>query len=395
MKAIICAAGFGSRLSMNIPKAMVMVNGRRLIDYQIEALSKFDRIYVVVGFRKELIIDHLKNKDNVEIIINDKPEIGLRHTMEIISERFNEIVFLCDGDIIFNEVITPEKYEYVGVKNVITQKPIFVEAKDGKATDFTDKSTAYEWACVYQCNPAKVNWSNEYAYECLKAILPLRLKHFDLFEIDTKEDLRQSYNWIKKNKIKKFWDKRSKTPNLLWRNMIDVKLNSIKPYLKKDMQILDIGCGDCKLTNAIAKYVKSITAIDYIDRPIEIDNKITYIKEDITKIDIAGTYDLIIIIGVSIFLTDSEAKNLYSKCHKLMKQDGILLIQHQCGTQRDIVVESEIDDLEYNATYRYYEKEIDILRSAGFTVKAYDPYPDTENKWVNTAFKAFECKILS
>lgn len=395
MKAIICAAGFGSRLSMNLPKAMVMVNGRRLIDYQIEALSEFDGICVVVGFRKELIIDHLKKRHNVEIIVNDNPEMGLRHTMEIISERFNEIVFICDGDIIFNEVITPEKYEYIGVKNVIAQKPIFVEAKDGKAINFINEPTIYEWACVYQCNPAKVNWSNEYAYESLKTLLPLRLKHFDLFEIDTKEDLKESYNWIKKNKIKDFWDKRSKTPNLLWRNMVDVKLNSIKPYLKKDMQILDIGCGDCKLTNAIAKYVESVTAIDYIDKPIEIDHRITYIRKDITKIDLADTYDLILIIGVSIFLTDNEAKDLYSKCHKLLKRDGILLIQHQCGVQRDIVVESEIDDLEYNATYRYHEKEIDILKSVGFVVRTYDPYPDTENKWVNTAFKAFECKILS
>jgi len=32
MKAVICAAGFGTRLKLNIPKAMAMVNGKRIID---------------------------------------------------------------------------------------------------------------------------------------------------------------------------------------------------------------------------------------------------------------------------------------------------------------------------------------------------------------------------
>ena len=57
MKAVICAAGFGTRLKQNIPKAMAMVNGKRIIDYQIKALKNYEEIYVVVGFRSNLIMD--------------------------------------------------------------------------------------------------------------------------------------------------------------------------------------------------------------------------------------------------------------------------------------------------------------------------------------------------
>ena len=61
MKIIILAAGLGSRLGLGIPKALVPVDEQRsILDHQLAALTKFcplENIYVVVGYRKEMIID--------------------------------------------------------------------------------------------------------------------------------------------------------------------------------------------------------------------------------------------------------------------------------------------------------------------------------------------------
>ena len=63
MKAIILAAGRGSRmknLTANGPKCMVKLNGKSLLERQIEALekAKIDEIAIVTGYKRECIGGH-------------------------------------------------------------------------------------------------------------------------------------------------------------------------------------------------------------------------------------------------------------------------------------------------------------------------------------------------
>lgn len=65
MKAIILAAGVGSRLrpiTNEVPKCMVQVNGIRIIDKQIDNLIKagIRDIYVVSGYKHEVLDAHIK-----------------------------------------------------------------------------------------------------------------------------------------------------------------------------------------------------------------------------------------------------------------------------------------------------------------------------------------------
>lgn len=57
-RAIIMAAGFGSRMepvTNEIPKPLVKVNGRAMIESIIQALKEngIDEIYIVVGYKKD------------------------------------------------------------------------------------------------------------------------------------------------------------------------------------------------------------------------------------------------------------------------------------------------------------------------------------------------------
>ena len=78
MKALILAAGLGSRLKNNtndIPKALVEVNGKPIIEYQINALSHcgINDIVVVIGKFGNKIIDYFKKyypKKNVTYVTN-------------------------------------------------------------------------------------------------------------------------------------------------------------------------------------------------------------------------------------------------------------------------------------------------------------------------------------
>lgn len=61
MEAVILAAGIGSRLGCPHPKALTqLANGRSIMQHQIEGVLKyvdFHDIYVIVGFKKELIME--------------------------------------------------------------------------------------------------------------------------------------------------------------------------------------------------------------------------------------------------------------------------------------------------------------------------------------------------
>lgn len=93
MKALILAAGLGTRLkplTNSIPKALITINGRTLLEYQILKLKKygFDEIIINVHHFPDQIIDFLKSKNNFgsNIKISDERDFlldtggGIRQT---------------------------------------------------------------------------------------------------------------------------------------------------------------------------------------------------------------------------------------------------------------------------------------------------------------------------
>jgi NDP-sugar pyrophosphorylase family protein len=70
MKAMILAAGFGTRLrplTDNLPKALVEINGRTLLEITLEHLQSFGirEVIVNVHHHAEKIIEYLKTKNNL------------------------------------------------------------------------------------------------------------------------------------------------------------------------------------------------------------------------------------------------------------------------------------------------------------------------------------------
>lgn len=77
MKAVILAAGLGSRLrpiTNEVPKCMVPVNGERIIDKQINNLhvNGIRDIIVVTGYKSNVLSEHLKNNYPSITIIENK-----------------------------------------------------------------------------------------------------------------------------------------------------------------------------------------------------------------------------------------------------------------------------------------------------------------------------------
>ena len=198
MKAVICAAGFGTRLKQNIPKSMIMIDGKRIIDYQLQALKNYDEIFVVVGFRSNLIIDHLKKNSNVKFILNNDPDLGIMHTMRLIAREINELTLILDGDMIVNGELPLFDHEFIGIRTPISQKPIYCKVDNDQVCSFGANKTEHEWASIYCTNPHNHDWNTELVHETLSRSLPLPFIKFDSFKIDTPESKSDAYAWLKK-----------------------------------------------------------------------------------------------------------------------------------------------------------------------------------------------------
>jgi NDP-sugar pyrophosphorylase family protein len=94
MKALILAAGRGRRLgnvSGGINKCMVEVAGKPLLEYSLycaASLSQIEEIIIVVGYRKEAIIERYGKEYNGRdtICVTQKEQHGLVHAIESARE---------------------------------------------------------------------------------------------------------------------------------------------------------------------------------------------------------------------------------------------------------------------------------------------------------------------
>lgn len=104
IRAIVPAAGKGSRLqkiSGDMPKAMFRMGNRPMLEYVLENISFIEKedTYIVVGFGKEIIIEHLGNN---YCYIEQKQQLGTGHAvMECAKEfeNFHGNVLITFGDM--------------------------------------------------------------------------------------------------------------------------------------------------------------------------------------------------------------------------------------------------------------------------------------------------------
>ena len=126
--AIILAAGFGMRMvpiNLNTPKALLEVNGERLIDRIISQLKEvgINRITVVVGFMKESF-EYLIDEYGVDLVVNsDYASYNNLHSLALVADKINNS-YIVPSDIWCetNPFQTTELYSWYMVSDLIDEE---------------------------------------------------------------------------------------------------------------------------------------------------------------------------------------------------------------------------------------------------------------------------------
>ncbi|MDB2116090.1 NTP transferase domain-containing protein [Clostridium paraputrificum] len=127
-RAIIMAAGMGKRMrpvTLETPKPLVKVNGKRIIDSVIQALHKNDiyEIYVVSGYLKEQFKILEEEYEGLTLIDNPYYDSCNNISSLYVARDYLEDVIILDGDqIIFNKDILSPEFERSGYNAIWTDE---------------------------------------------------------------------------------------------------------------------------------------------------------------------------------------------------------------------------------------------------------------------------------
>lgn len=106
MRAILLAAGMGTRLrplTLKTPKSLIEVNGKALLERQIEFLKEkgINDIIIVTGYLNEKF-EYLKEKYSLKLIFNDKYDIYNNiYSMYLVRDYLAD-AYVIDADVYIN-----------------------------------------------------------------------------------------------------------------------------------------------------------------------------------------------------------------------------------------------------------------------------------------------------
>lgn len=110
--AIILAAGRSTRMITDLPKVMHEVCGRPMLAWVIDACRAVgvDRTFVVVGYKKEVIVDNFGDQDDL-VFVEQTEQKGTGDAVavcrEYIGDEFDTVLVLCgDGPLVRAETLS-------------------------------------------------------------------------------------------------------------------------------------------------------------------------------------------------------------------------------------------------------------------------------------------------
>ncbi|MCC4481321.1 phosphocholine cytidylyltransferase family protein [Limosilactobacillus reuteri] len=228
-RAIILGAGFGSRMmpaTKNCPKPLVKVNGKRIIETQLDALvaSGIKDITIVRGYNKEKYDVLLSKYPFLNFIDND--DYDKTNNISSVMKVLNKVrggTYICEADLYLINPNVIDKYQYasniLGSYSLQTDDWSF-RMKDGYIIDYQQGNTycynyyGISYWTAEDCNKLRHDWSEIYSTQEGKQLfwefIPLKLRH-DNYQVEIrqcrKEDIMEIDNYFELTSLDKSYPK--------------------------------------------------------------------------------------------------------------------------------------------------------------------------------------------
>lgn len=201
---IISCAGIGSRLGLATTKALVNINGKALIRWQLELLKDVEDIRIVVGFQaNDVITEVRKYRDDVIFVYNHRYfETKTGASYYLGAQDGNEYAINLDGDLLVHpddmKYLLEQDGEWIAYADKMSDDAICVKTNQvGDVLAFSGEKGDYEWTGPCCIKKDKLKYSSGHVYNQLEPSLPMRGIKIRACDIDTYDDYQRALEFIK------------------------------------------------------------------------------------------------------------------------------------------------------------------------------------------------------
>lgn len=204
---IISCAGTGSRLGLAKTKALINIEGKSLIAWQLELFKDVEDLRIVVGFQaKDVIKEVLKYRKDVIFVYNHNYfETKTGASFYLGAKDANEYVIEYDGDLLVHpddikKCLVAE--EYIAYSDKMSDEAVFVKTdENGNVLSFSRQEGDYEWTGPACIKKSKLKYTSGNVFNQLEEYLPMKGIKIRACDIDTYEDYQRAVKFVGNWKI--------------------------------------------------------------------------------------------------------------------------------------------------------------------------------------------------
>lgn len=201
---IISCAGIGSRLGLATTKALININGRSLISWQLELLKDVEDVRIVIGFQAKDVIEEVQKyrKDVVFVYNHNYFETKTGASYYLGAKDGNEYAINLDGDLLVHpndmKNLLQTEGEWIAYAEKMSDDAVMVKTNSvGDVLSFSREVGDYEWTGPCCIKKDKLKYSSGHVFNQLEPSLPMKGIKIRACDIDTYEDYQRALEFIK------------------------------------------------------------------------------------------------------------------------------------------------------------------------------------------------------
>ena len=205
ISVVISCAGIGSRLGLGTTKALIPIEGKTLIQWQLEMFEDIEDIRIVVGFQAQEVINEVrKHRDDAIFIYNhDYFHTKTGTSLYLGAQHAKEYVLGYDGDLLVHpedmeQLLKGGGVEYIAYSDVSSDEAILITTNEqGDVLSFSPSSGSFEWTGPACIKKEKLQYTSQHVYNQLEKYLPIRGVKIRACDIDTYKDYKRAIEFVK------------------------------------------------------------------------------------------------------------------------------------------------------------------------------------------------------